>query len=76
MITFTEDILNGKLHFLCSALDEGIAIIGEESYTEWREGWKKLEKILTEGEKRISNKVWHKKNFKVKYPSKKKTVAG
>ena len=76
MITFTEDILNGKLHFLCSAFDEGIAIIDEESYTEWKEGWKKLEKILTEGEKRISNKVWQRKSFKVKYPSKKKTVAG
>ena len=36
LITFTEDILNGKLHFLCSAFDEGIAIIGEESYTEWK----------------------------------------
>ena len=30
------------------SFDEGSVIIGEESYTEWKEGWKKLKKILTE----------------------------
>ena len=34
------------------SFDEGSVIIGEESYTEWKEGWKKLKKILTEGQKR------------------------
>ena len=31
---------------------EGSVIIGEESYTEWKEAWKKLKKILTDGQKR------------------------
>ena len=33
------------------SFDEGIVILGEESYTEWKEGWKKLKTILTEGQK-------------------------
>ena len=31
---------------------EGSVIIGQESYTEWKEAWKKLRKILTDGQKR------------------------
>ena len=31
---------------------EGSAIIGEGYYPEWKEGWKKLKKILTEEQKR------------------------
>ena len=34
------------------SFDEGRVIVGEESYTEWKEGWKKLRKILTEGQKK------------------------
>ena len=34
------------------SFDERSVIIGEESHTEWKEGWKKLKKILTEGQKR------------------------
>ena len=34
------------------SFDEGSVIIGEESYTEWKEGWEKLKKILTEGQKK------------------------
>ena len=34
------------------SIDEGSVIIGEESYTEWKEIWKKLKKILIEGQKR------------------------
>ena len=30
---------------------EGSVIIGEEGYTEWKEAWKKLKKILTDGQK-------------------------
>ena len=26
------------------SFDEGSVIVGEESYTEWKEGWKKTEK--------------------------------
>ena len=33
------------------SFDEGSVIIGEESYTEWKEAWKKLKKILTDGQK-------------------------
>ena len=31
---------------------EGSVIIGEEKYTDWKVGWKKLKKILKEGQKR------------------------
>ena len=34
------------------SFDEGSVIIGEESYTGWKEGWKKLKKILTERQKK------------------------
>ena len=34
------------------SFDKGSAVIGEESYTEWKEEWKKLKKILNEGQKR------------------------
>ena len=34
------------------SFDERSVIIGEESYTEWKEGWEKLKKILTEGQKK------------------------
>ena len=37
--------------------DEGNVIIGTGSYTEWKEAWKKLKKILTEGRKRNKQKV-------------------
>ena len=33
-------------------LDKGIIIIDKESYTEWKERWKKLKKILNKGQKR------------------------
>ena len=60
------------------SFDEGSVIIGEESCTEWKEGWKKLKKILTEGQKRNNNKVWQRRGFKVKYPTiiVKKTLGG
>ena len=34
------------------SIDEEKVIIGKESCTEWKEGWKKLKKILDEGQKR------------------------
>ena len=37
--------------YVTTSFDEGSVIIGEESYTEWKEGWEKLRKILTEGQK-------------------------
>ena len=33
------------------SFEEGSVIIGEESYNEWKEGWKKLKEILTERQK-------------------------
>ena len=47
--------------------DEGNVIIGTGSYAEWKEAWKKLKKILTEGRKRNKQKVWQRRSFKVKY---------
>ena len=60
------------------SFDEESVNIGEKSYTEWTEGFKKLKKILTDGQKGIRNEVWLRKSFKVKYPSNivKKTLAG
>ena len=34
------------------SLDGGIRVIEKERYTEWKEGWKKLKKILNEVQKR------------------------
>ena len=34
------------------SIGEGSVIIGKESYIEWKEGWKKLKKLLTEGQKK------------------------
>ena len=34
------------------SFDEVSVIIGEESYIDWKEAWKKLKQILTEGQKR------------------------
>ena len=34
------------------SFDEGSVIIGKESYTEWKGAWKKMKKILIEGQKR------------------------
>ena len=45
---------------------EGSVIIGEECYTEWKEWWKKLKEILNKGKKGINNKVWQRRNVKVK----------
>ena len=53
--------------------NEGSVIIGKESYTNLKEknpektAWKKLKNILTEGPKRINNKVWKRRCFKVKH---------
>ena len=49
------------------SLDERSVVIGEESYTEWKEGWKELKKILIEGKKR--KEIRQRRSFKVKYPS-------
>ena len=52
------------------SLDEESVINGEErSYTEWKEGWKKLKKILIEGQKRNKQRVRQRRSFKVKYSS-------
>ena len=37
-----------------ASFDEGSVVIGEESYTEWKERWEKLKNILNEGQ--IKNK--------------------
>ena len=42
---------------LTVSFDERNVIIGTGSYTEWKEAWKKLKKILTEGRKRNKQKV-------------------
>ena len=34
------------------SIGEASVIIGKESYIEWKEGWKKLKKFLTEGQKK------------------------
>ena len=60
------------------SFDEGSVIIGEESCTEWKEGWKKLKKILADGQKRNKQQSLAERSFRVKYPSiiVKKTLAG
>ena len=39
------------------SFEQGTVIIGKESYTEWKEGWIKLKKILTEGQKRKKQQI-------------------
>ena len=51
-ITEKEAVKAMKMVEVTVSFDEGSIIIGEESYTEWKEGWKKLKKILTEELKR------------------------
>ena len=76
LVIFTEETLNGKLHFLCSAFHEGIVITGEESYTQWKKGWKKLKKILTEGQKKNKQQSLAEKNLQGEIPQPEKTLAG
>ena len=42
---------------------EGIVIIGEESYTEWKGSWTKLKKILIEGQKTNQQQSLAEKEF-------------
>ena len=42
---------------------EGIVIIGEESYTEWKGSWTKLKKILIEGQKTNKQQSLAEKEF-------------
>ena len=51
-ITEKEAVKAMKMVEVTVSFDEGSIIIGEESYTEWKEGWKKLKKILSEELKR------------------------
>ena len=39
------------------SFEQGTVIIGKESYTEWKEGWIKLKKILTEGQERKKQQI-------------------
>ena len=43
--------------------NEGSVIIAKESYTEWKEGWKKLRKILTEEQKKNKQESLAKKEL-------------
>ena len=49
------------------AFDEGSVLIGEERYTDWKVGWKKLKKILSKVQKEINNKVLQSRRSKAKY---------
>ena len=42
--------------------------IGEESYTEWKEGWKKLKKVVNEGQRRNKHKSLAKKELQSDMP--------
>ena len=51
------------------SFDEGSIAIGEEKYTDWKDGWKNLKKILNEGQKRnkqqsLGEKQLQKRNTK------------
>ena len=50
------------------SFDEGSVIIGEKSYTDWKGTWKKLEKILTEGQKRNKQKCLAEKELQSEIP--------
>ena len=47
--------------------DEGSMTINEERYTDRNLGWKKLKKILSEGQKRNKQQVLQRRCFRVKY---------
>ena len=50
------------------SFDEGSVIIGEESYTEWKGAWKKLKKILIEGQKRNKQQSLAEKELQSEIP--------
>ena len=50
------------------SFDEGSVIIGEESYIDWKEAWKKLTKILTEGQKRNKQQILAEKELQSEIP--------
>ena len=51
------------------SFDEGSVIIGEESYTEWKGAWKKLKKILIEGQKRNKQQCLAEKELQSEIPN-------
>ena len=51
------------------SFDEGSIIIGEESYTEWKGAWKKLKKILIEGQKTNKQQSLAEKELQNEIPS-------
>ena len=50
------------------SFDEGSVIIGKESYTEWKGAWKKLKKILIEGQKRNKQQSLAEKELQSEIP--------
>ena len=52
------------------SFDEGSVIVGEKSYTDWKGAWKKLEKILTEGQKSNKQKSLAEKELQSEIPKK------
>ena len=57
----------GKVEVTVS-FEEGSVIIGEESYTEWEGAWKKLKKILIEGQKRNKQQSLAEKELRSEIP--------
>ena len=62
-----SDKATGKVEVTVS-VDEESVIIGEESYTDWKEGWKELNKILTEGQKRNKQQSLAEKELQSEIP--------
>ena len=50
------------------SFDEVSVIIGEESYIDWKEAWKKLKQILTEGQKRNKQQILAEKELQSEIP--------
>ena len=50
------------------SFDEGSVITGEERYTGWKVGWKKLKKILSEGHKRTKQQSLAEKELQSEIP--------
>ena len=50
------------------SFDERSVIIGEESYTESKEGWKKLKKVLAEGQQRNKQQSLAEKGLQSQIP--------
>ena len=50
------------------SFDEGSVITGEKRYTDWKVGWKKLKKTLSEGQKRNKQQSLAEKELQSEIP--------